>query len=73
MMQREDIKLYEKFGLTEAYKRVLCSYGYDDSGMYLHIPDSEILNVWEIHKPIDGFPFKGPEKVWVKRDGVWLR
>ena len=37
------------------------------------IPDSEILNGWEIHKLIDGFPFKGPEKVWVKRDGVWLR
>ena len=69
----EDRSLYEKFGLTEAYKRVLCSYGYDDSGMLLSIPDSEILNVWEIHKPIDGFPFKGPEKVWVKRDGVWLR
>ena len=66
-------ELCEKFGLAYEYERWCISRGYEDSQMFFEVPDSEILNVWEIHKPIDGFPFKGPEKVWVKRDGVWLR
>ena len=66
-------ELCEKHGLGHEWYRCWVSRGYEDSQMFFEVPDSEILNVWEIHKPIDGFPFKGPEKVWVKRDGVWLR
>jgi hypothetical protein len=72
-MLYEDESLYPKLGLTEAFERVRRSNGYDDAGMILEIPDNEIPNVWEEHLPIKGFPFKGPEKVWVKKDGVWLR
>ena len=72
-MLYEDESLYPKLGLTEAFERVRRSNGYDDAGMILEIPDNEIPNVWEEHLPIKGFPFKGPEKVWMKKDGVWLR
>ena len=66
-------EICEKFGLAHEYERNVISRGIEDTGLVMRVPDSEIQDVWEIHKPIEGFPFKGPEKVWVKKDGVWLR
>ena len=66
-------EICEKFGLAYEYERKVISRGIEDTGLVMSVPDSEIQDVWEIHKPIEGFPFKGPEKVWVKKDGVWLR
>jgi hypothetical protein len=66
-------EICEKFGLAYEYERKVISRGIEDTGLVMRVPDSEIQDVWEIHKPIEGFPFKGPEKVWVKKDGVWLR
>ena len=66
-------EICEKFGLAYEYERKVISRGVEDTGLVMRVPDSEIQDVWEIHKPIEGFPFKGPEKVWVKKDGVWLR
>jgi hypothetical protein len=66
-------EICEKFGLAHEYERKLISRGIEDTGLVMRVPDSEIQDVWEIHKPIEGFAFKGPEKVWVKKDGVWLR
>ena len=66
-------EICEKFGLAYEYERKVISRGIEDTGLVMSVPDSEIQNVWEMHKPIEGFPFKGPEKVWVKKDGVWLR
>lgn len=66
-------EICEKFGLAHEYERKVISRGIEDTGLVMRVPDSEIQDVWEIHKPIEGFPFKGPEKVWVKKDGVWLR
>lgn len=66
-------EICEKFGLAYEYERKVISRGIEDTGLVMSVPDSEIQNVWEMHKPIEGFPFKGPEKVWVKKDGIWLR
>lgn len=38
----------------------------------IEIPDAEIPNVWQIRKPVEGFPMLGEEKVYIKKDGVWL-
>ncbi|MCK9156920.1 MAG: hypothetical protein M0P12_12655 [Paludibacteraceae bacterium] len=66
-------EICNKHGLGHAWERYNISRGIEEMGMVLCIPDSEIPNVWEEHLPIKDFPFKGPEKVWVKKDGVWLR
>ena len=63
----------EKFGLANEYERMINSRGIEDMGMSISVPDSEILDVWETYNPIEVFLFKGPEKVWVKKNGVWLR
>jgi len=72
-MRSESKEICEKHGLSHAWERSNVSRGIEDVDLWFVAPDSEILNVWEIHEPIKDFPFKGPEKVWVKKDGVWLR
>lgn len=39
---------------------------------FLDLRDQEISDVWQIRKPVEGFPMLGEEKVYVKKDGVWL-
>ncbi|MBE6340661.1 MAG: hypothetical protein E7069_08015 [Bacteroidales bacterium] len=39
---------------------------------YLDVLDDDIPDVWQIRKPVEGFPMLGEEKVYIKKDGVWL-
>lgn len=39
---------------------------------FLDVLDDEIPDVWQIRKPVEGFPMLGEEKVYIKKDGVWL-
>ncbi len=38
----------------------------------LDVLDDDIPDVWQIRKPVEGFPMLGEEKVYIKKDGVWL-
>lgn len=48
---------------------------YNDKCIHYYVtkvPDSEVTDIYEIRKPIEGFPFVSPEKVYHKKDGVWI-
>ncbi|MCW3788483.1 hypothetical protein [Plebeiibacterium sediminum] len=32
----------------------------------------EINSIWEVRKPIEGFPFNTDEIVYLKKDGIWI-
>ena len=38
----------------------------------LDVLDDDIPDVWQIRKPVEGSPMLGEEKVYIKKDGVWL-
>ncbi len=44
--------------------------GHDDDTPFFK--DVEFEDIWELRTPIEGFRFVGPEKVYLKKDGVWL-
>lgn len=39
---------------------------------FLELRDQEIFDIWQIRKPVEGFPMLGEEKVYIKKEGVWL-
>ncbi len=47
---------------------------YDKNMVYYNVkvPDDEVEAIYEIRKQIKGFPFTCPEKVYHKKDGVWI-
>ncbi len=51
------------FGITRRY-------GHDDDTPFFK--DVEFEDIWELRSPIEGFRFVGPEKVYLKKEGVWL-
>ena len=37
-----------------------------------YVPESEVLDIYEVRKPVKGFPFVSPGIVYHKKEGVWL-
>lgn len=70
----ENEELCRRYGIGHVYDRYIVSRGYECfNDLWINVSKDEVLDVWEQRIPIDGFPFKGPEKVYVRKDGVWLR
>ncbi len=70
----ENEELCRRYGIGDVYDRYIGSRGYEYfNDLWIVVPEDEVLDVWEQRSPIKGFPFHGPEKVYVKKDGVWLR
>lgn len=70
----ENEELCRRYGIGEVYNRYKAAGGIECfNDLWIVVPEDEVLDVWEQRIPIDGFPFKGPEKVYVRKDGVWLR
>ena len=70
----ENEELCRRYGIGDVYDRYIGSRGYECyNDLWIVVPEDEVLDVWEQRSPIKGFPFHGPEKVYVKKDGVWLR
>ena len=70
----ENEKLCRRYGIGDVYDRYVGSRGYECyNDLWIVVPEDEVLDVWEQRSPIKGFPFHGPEKVYVRKDGVWLR
>ncbi len=67
-IESKDIEAAKKLGLKLAYEDTR-QWGDD---YLLDLPDNEIPDVWQIRKPVEGFPMLGEEKVYIKKDGVWL-
>ncbi len=44
--------------------------GHDDDTPFFKADAFE--DIWELRTPVEGFCFVGPEKVYLKKDGVWL-
>jgi len=44
-------------------------HGYDP---HLDVEESELDDIWEERKPIEGFKFDVEPIVYLKKDGVWL-
>lgn len=61
----------------QAVKELGLKLSYEDTHLWdkvylLDVLDDEIPDVWQIRKPVEGFPMLGEEKVYIKKDGVWL-
>ena len=70
----ENEELCRRYGIGDVYDRYIGSRGYECfNDLWINVPEDEVLDVWEQRSPIKGFPFHGPERVYVKKDGVWLR
>ena len=70
----ENEELCRRYGIGDVYDRYIGSRGYECyNDLWIVVPEDEVLDVWEQRSPIKGFPFHGPEKVYVRKDGVWLR
>lgn len=70
----ENEELCRRYGIGDVYDRYIGSRGYECyNDLWIVVPEDEVLDVWEQRSPIKGFPFHGPERVYVKKDGVWLR
>ena len=70
----ENEELCRRYGIGDVYDRYVGSRGYECyNDLWIVVPEDEVLDVWEQRSPIKGFPFHGPEKVYVRKDGVWLR
>jgi len=70
----ENEELCRQYGIGDVYDRYIGSRGYECyNDLWIVVPEDEVLNVWEQRSPIKGYPFHGPEKVYVRKDGVWLR
>lgn len=67
-------ELCRRYGIGHVYDRYIGSRGYECfNDLWIVVPEDEVLDVWEQRSPIKGFPFHGPERVYVRKDGVWLR
>jgi len=70
----ENEELCRRYGIGHVYDRYIGSRGYECfNDLWIVVPEDEVLDVWEQRSPIKGFPFHGPERVYVRKDGVWLR
>ena len=70
----ENEELCRRYGIGHVYDRYIGSRGYECfNDLWINVPEDEVLDVWEQRSPIKGFPFHGPERVYVRKDGVWLR
>ena len=70
----ENEELCRRYGIGDVYDRYIGSRGYECfNDLWINVPEDEVLDVWEQRSPIKGFPFHGPERVYVRKDGVWLR
>ena len=70
----ENEELCRRYGIGDVYDRYIGSRGYECyNDLWIVVPEDEVLDVWEQRSPIKGFPFHGPERVYVRKDGVWLR
>ena len=48
---------------------------YDDKCYHYYeayVPESELMDIYEVRKPVKGFPFKSPEIIYHKKNGEWL-
>lgn len=45
---------------------------YEPLSLLVSRTDDEVSDIWEVHKPIKGFPFKGTDWVILKFEGKWL-
>lgn len=64
----DDEKVIESLQPNWGYKELITKKVY----YFLDLRDQEISDVWQIRKPVEGFPMLGEEKVYIKKDGVWL-
>lgn len=54
-------------------------YDYGDRLMYCvpqyygEVPEKDVTDIYETRKPYKGFKFVGPEKVYRKKNGVWIQ
>lgn len=70
----ENEELCRRYGIGKVYDRYIASGGNECfNDLWIVVPEDTVLDVWEQRIPIDGFPFKGPEKVYVRKNGAWLR
>jgi hypothetical protein len=70
----ENEELCRRYGIGDVYDRYIGSRGYECfNDLWIVVPEDEVLDVWEQRSPIKEFQFHGPEKVYVRKDGVWLR
>lgn len=64
----DDEKVIETLQPSWAYKELITK----KVCYFLELRDQEISDVWQIRKPVEGFPMLGEEKVYIKKDGIWL-
>ena len=70
----ENEELCRRYGIGDVYDRYIGSRGYECfNDLWIVVPEDEVLDFWEQRSPIKGFPFHGPERVDLRKDGVWLR
>ena len=70
----ENEELCRRYGIGNVYDRYIGSRGYECfNDLWIVVPEDEVLDYWEQRSPIKGFPFQGPERVDLRKDGVWLR
>ena len=70
----ENEELCRRYGIGDVYDRYIGSRGYECyNDLWIVVPEDEVLDYWEQRSPIKGFPFQGPERVDLRKDGVWLR